>query len=69
MWRDAPMNLHWQARAYNIFALSTLSYIWQLEMPPQHIVKQTRKGIFAMARGPGNYASVEEGGICVARFL
>ena len=60
MWHDAPMNLHWQARAYNIFALSTLSYIWQLEALPQHIVEKTRRGIFSMARGPGNFASTED---------
>ena len=58
MWRDAPMNLHWQARAYNTFALSTLSYIWQLESPPQHVIEETRSGIFTVARSPGNSASV-----------
>ena len=60
MWRDAPMNLHWQTRAYNIFALLTLSYIWQLEKPPQDIVDEARKGIFRMARGPANFASVAD---------
>jgi len=60
MWKDTPTNIHWQTKIYNVFALSTLSYIWQLEEPPSTVLNATCRGIFQMARGPGNYASIED---------
>ena len=34
MWKDQPLGLFWDARVYNMFAISTLTYVAQLEDPP-----------------------------------
>ena len=60
MWQDPPTNLHWQTRIYNVLALSTLSYVWQLETPTTDVCNLVKNGIFRMAKGTGMYASIED---------
>ena len=53
MWQDKSLGLHYQATIYNTLALSTLSYIAQLENPPPNITQLENKGLTILAKGPG----------------
>ena len=57
MWQDKPLGLHFQASIYNALALSTLSYVSQLENPPPEIIQLEFQGPSTMAKGPGASAT------------
>lgn len=52
-WQDRPIGLHFSTLAYNSFSISTLSYIAQLEIPPNHILDMEQKGLHLTISGPG----------------
>jgi len=63
-WSRAGGGMQYAAMAYNVFALSTLLYIAQLEPVPNFVVKEERKQVVSMFPGPGNWLTPED-----ARFL
>ena len=41
MWSNEPLGLHYATLVYNVFAMTTLGYICQLENPPEWLVAST----------------------------
>jgi hypothetical protein len=46
------MGLHWQTLAYNAFAISTLTFVAQLEVPPTTTKTAEHKGLSLAIQGP-----------------
>ena len=57
MWQDQPLVLYWDARIYNIFAMSVLLYVAQLEVPPRWVLDGVEKPLSKVAKGPGGIAA------------
>ena len=53
IWHDRPLGLHYHTHMYNLLAISTLSYIAQLENPPPEALATEQRNLHIMARGPG----------------
>lgn len=52
--------MQYAATAYNVFALSTLLYIAQLEPVPEFVLKEERKQVVKMFPGPGAWIIPED---------
>ena len=52
--------MQYAALAYNVFALSTLLYVAQLEPIPEFVIQEERKLILSMFPGPGNWITPED---------
>ena len=55
-WGWAALGLQYAATAYNIYVMSVLSFVAQLEEPPERILHAELHGLRRVARGPGNWA-------------
>ena len=53
LWGAQGTGLFYQTTAYNTFALSTLTYISQLESPPAVTLEAELKGLRTVIKGPG----------------
>ena len=53
LWGSQPVGLYYSATAYNTFAMSVLSYVAQLENPPEQITELEEKALRRVAPGPG----------------
>ena len=56
MWDNQPLGLQYHVRAYNTFAVSTLSYIGQLESCPSTIDAHEKAALATATKGPPNWA-------------
>ena len=54
IWAGNAHGLQYNALTYNTFAISTLSYIVQLELPPEWAYKDEVDTLQAMAPGPSS---------------
>ena len=54
------MGLQFDAMIYNIFGMSVLSYICQLESPPDWVHQEEEKALRIAAAGPGNWATPDD---------
>ena len=52
LWEDKPLGLQWQTLAYNAFAISTLTYVAQLEAPPATTKQAELAGLSLAIKGP-----------------
>ena len=52
-WHNRPIGMHYHTPAYNAFALSTLTYIAQLESPPPTTCADELSGLYLTIKGPG----------------
>ena len=59
-WSGVGGGLQQAALAYNVFALSTLLYIAQLEPIPDFVIQEERKLVLSMFPGPGNWITPED---------
>ena len=55
LWGAQGTGLFYQTTAYNTFALSTLTYISQLESPPASTLQAEIKGLRKVIKGPGQW--------------
>jgi len=60
VWAGHGHGLQYNALTYNYFAISTLSYVAQLEMPPAWVLDEERAALRIAAPGPGEWASAED---------
>ena len=59
-WKQIGGGMQYAALAYNVFALSTLLYVAQLEQVPEFVLKEERKLVVSMFPGPGNWITAED---------
>lgn len=59
-WSKIGGGMQYNTMAYNVFALSTLLYIAQLENIPEFVAKAERTAVLSMYKGPGNWISPED---------
>ena len=59
-WANVGGGKQYAAMAYNIFALSTLLFVAQLENTPSHVLQIERAQVVKMFPGPGNWISAED---------
>ena len=52
--------MQYAALAYNVFAISTLLYVGQLEIVPRFVLDMERKLVLAMFPGPGAWITPED---------
>ncbi len=45
MWRDRDIGMSWTTRAHNTFALPVLTYVAQLDTPPDWVIEADTEGI------------------------
>ena len=57
MWKSEALGLQYSADAYNTYAVTTLSYLAQLENPPAETYSLETIALRQAAVGPGNWAS------------
>ena len=55
LWGSQPVGLFYSATAYNTFAISVLSYVAQLENPPEQVLELEEKALRKVAPGPGKW--------------
>ena len=60
MWAGLCHGLQYDALAYNSFAVSTLSFVAQLESPPDWVLKREREALGRIAVGPKNWCTAED---------
>ena len=60
LWGDQGLGLHYHTVAYNTFAVSTLSYISQLEEVPQQVKELEKEGLKKAIKGPNKWAEPED---------
>ena len=60
LWENQGTGLHYQNMAYNTFALSTLTYVAQLEAPPPDTLHAEIQGLRRVVKGPGQWAQPED---------
>ena len=60
MWNWSGLGLHYAATAYNTYAISVLSYIGQLELPPARVTEAEHSALRKAAPGPGNWMKSED---------
>ena len=53
LWQDRPLGLHFHTVVYNTLAITTLSYVAQLEHPPTATLDAEKQGLHALTKGPG----------------
>ena len=59
-WATVGGGMQIGALAYNVFALSTLLYVAQLEDVPEHILRLEKEQVVKMFPGPGNWIAAED---------
>ena len=59
-WDWSSLGLQFAATAYNTYAMSVLSYVAQLEQPPERVIEAERSALRKVAKGPGNWAKPED---------
>ena len=59
-WRNVGGGMQFATLAYNVFAVSVLSYIAQLEEVPRHVVESERARMLHMFPGPGTWIIPED---------
>jgi hypothetical protein len=60
LWSSQGLGLQYSAMSYNIFAVSVLSYLAQLENPPAETYQLESAAMVKVAVGPGNWSSAED---------
>ena len=60
LWEKQGTGLHYQTVAYNTFALSTLTYVAQLERPPTSTLQAELQGLRKVIKGPARWAEPED---------
>ena len=60
LWEAQGAGLHYHTTAYNTFALSTLTYIAQLEYPPETTLLAEKQGLKKVVSGPYQWAQPED---------
>ena len=60
MWKDQPLGLFWDARVYNTFVLPILTYVAQLETPPEWVLEGVISSFSKAAKGPGKWATATD---------
>jgi hypothetical protein len=55
VWPHQHLGLHGAAMTYNVFALSVLTFLAQLESPPDKVIDAEKKMLRTAASGPGNW--------------
>ena len=60
MWNGQALGLQYQVMTYNVFAVSTLSFISQLESPPADVEKAEQVGIRRAIPGPYGWCSIDD---------
>lgn len=60
LWSGHGHGLQYMSLSYNTFALSTLSYVAQLERPPDWILQKERDMLRKAATGPYNWTTAED---------
>jgi len=60
MWAGQPLGLYWNTRVFNTFCLPVLSYVAQLESPPQWVVLEVEALMRKLAPGPTGCASIKD---------
>ena len=63
-WPWSELDLQYAATAYNTYVASVLSYVGQLETPPEQVMQQEQVALRTTACGPGNWAIPEDIGTC-----
>ena len=56
MWSGLPLGLQYDALVYNVFGISVLSYVSQLESPPNWMLQEEEAALRTAASGPGQWA-------------
>ena len=59
LWEAQGAGMHYHTTAYNTFALSTLSYIAQLEYPPADTLLAEKAGLKKVIKGPHRWIDPE----------
>ena len=60
MWTGQPMGLYWNTRIFNTFCLPVLTYVAQLEDPPQWVTLEVEALMRKLAPGPTGWASCSD---------
>ena len=60
MWTGQPLGLYWNTRVFNTFCLPVLSYVAQLESPPQWVVLEVEALMRKLVSGPTGWASIKD---------
>jgi len=59
-WSRIGGGMQYAALAYNVFALSTLLYVAQLEPVPEFVIQEERRLVLSMFPGPGTWITPED---------
>eukprot|EP00972_Heterocapsa_arctica_P100931 14877471-Heterocapsa_arctica.AAC.1 len=59
-WAGMNLGRHLTIFAYNIFAVSVLSYLWQLCTPPLELLKAQDSLLRKLVPGPGDWTHKED---------
>ena len=59
-WENAQCGIFWNSVYYNIFVVTTLEFVAQLADIPDTVMEAERQAMRRMARGPGNWISLED---------
>jgi hypothetical protein len=60
IWAKERAGLHMSIKAHNVYAISVLSFVGQLENPSDPTIKTSKSLIPIMASGPGNWISHQD---------
>jgi hypothetical protein len=60
MWRSERLGLQYSALAYNVYAVPVLSFLAQLEEPPEETYRLEALALQRAAVGPGKWATAED---------
>jgi hypothetical protein len=60
MWAGKGLGLQFSAMAYNMYAISVLAFLAQLEEPPAETYRIEERALLRTATGPANWASPED---------
>ena len=56
-WANQHLGFHFTATAYNVFALSVLTYLAQLLSPPPELLQTEERTLHRVAPGPNGWIS------------
>ena len=59
-WSGIGGGMQYASVAYNVFALSALLYVAQLEPVPDFVIQEERRLVLSMFPGPGNWVTPED---------
>jgi hypothetical protein len=68
MWRNLPLGLFWDTRVCNTFCLPVLTYVAQLETPPQWVLAEVDYCLHKLAPGPAKWATTQDLHLLKQRF-